>query len=446
MTGKLALSRPLLRHPRDREILRLAVPAFFALVAEPLFLLADAAIVGHLGTPQLAGLGIASTILTAVVSLCIFLAYGTTAAVARRLGAGDHSGAIRQGVDGIWLAIVVGCGLTLTGLPFVAPVVGWFQPTAQVADYATTYLRISLLGIPAMLVVLAATGVLRGLQDTRTPLVVSVGGNLANIALNILLVYGVGLGIAGSALGTVLAQLAAAAIFMRVVVRGARRDGVGLRPDWPGIRASAGAAVPLLLRTLSLRVVLTIATVVATRIGTVAVAAHQVVFGIWSFLAFALDAIAIAGQAIVGRYLGSADVAATRAATRRMIEWGIAAGLVTGLATVAARPVLIPLFTTDSAVRSALEPVLLIAALFQPVAGIVFVLDGVLIGAGDARYLALAGLGTVAVFVPCALAVLAFDLGLTGLWWAMGIFMLTRLVFLSARAYGTRWLVTGATR
>jgi putative MATE family efflux protein len=344
------------------------------------------------------------------------------------------------------LAIVVGCGLTLTGLPFVAPVVGWFQPTAQVADYATTYLRISLLGIPAMLVVLAATGVLRGLQDTRTPLVVSVGGNLANIALNVLLVYGVGLGIAGSALGTVLAQLAAAAIFMRVVVRGARRGGVGLRPDWPGIRASAGAAVPLLLRTLSLRVVLTIATVVATRIGTVAVAAHQVVFGIWSFLAFALDAIAIAGQAIVGRYLGGADVAATRAATRRMIEWGIAAGLVTGLATVAARPVLIPLFTTDSAVRSALEPVLLIAALFQPVAGIVFVLDGVLIGAGDARYLALAGLGTVAVFVPCALAVLAWDLGLTGLWWAMGVFMLSRLAFLSARAYGTHWLVTGATR
>jgi putative MATE family efflux protein len=439
-------SRPPLRHPHDREILRLAVPAFFALVAEPLFLLADAAIVGHLGTPQLAGLGIASTVLTAVVSLCIFLAYGTTAAVARRLGAGDSLGAIRQGVDGIWLAILVGIGLTIAGLLLAAPIVGWFQPTAQVAGYATTYLRISVVGVPAMLVVLAATGVLRGLQDTRTPLVVSIGANLVNIALNILLVYGVGLGIAGSALGTVLAQLAAAAIFTSVVVRGARRGGVALRPDWPGIRASAGAALPLLLRTLSLRVVLTIAAVVATRIGTVAVAAHQVVFGIWSFLAFALDAIAIAGQAIVGRYLGGADIAATRATTRRMIEWGIVAGIVTGLATVAARPGLIPLFTTDSAVRSALGPVLLIAALFQPVAGVVFVLDGVLIGAGDARYLAVAGLGTMAVFVPCAVAVLAFDLGLTGLWWAMGVFMLARMAFLSARAYGTHWLVTGATR
>jgi Na+-driven multidrug efflux pump len=193
-------------------------------------------------------------------------------------------------------------------------------------------------------------------------------------------------------------------------------------------------------------VVLTAATVVATRIGTVAVAAHQVVFGIWSFLAFALDAIAIAAQAIVGRYLGGSDVAATRAATRRMVEWGVAAGVVTGLATAAARPWLIPLFTTDPTVRSALESVLLIAALFQPVAGIVFVLDGVLIGAGDARYLAVAGVGTMAAFMPCAVAVLSFDLGLTGLWWAIGVFMLARMAFLTIRAFGTRWMVTGAAR
>lgn len=443
---RLATRRPRLRHPHDREIIGLAVPAFFALVAEPLFLLADAAIVGHLGTPQLAGLGIATTILTTLVSLCIFLAYGTTAAVARRLGAGDQAGAIRQGIDGIWLAILVGCGITTIGLPLAAQVIGWFQPAPEVVDYATTYLRISLLGVPAMLVVLAATGVLRGLQDTRTPLVVSVGANLGNIGLNVLLVYGVGLGIAGSALGTVLAQLAAGSVFAGVVLRGARRRTVPLRPDWPGIRASAGAAVPLLIRTFTLRAVLTIATVVATRIGTVAVAAHQVVFGIWTFLAFALDAIAIAGQAITGRYLGGSDVSATRAATQRMVEWGIAAGVVTGLATVVARPWLIPLFTTDSAVHSVLQPVLLIAALFQPVAGIVFVLDGVLIGAGDGRYLALAGVGTMAAFVPCAVAVLAFDLGLTGLWWAIGVFMLARLAFLTARAYGTRWLVTGASR
>ncbi len=443
---RLQTALPRLRHPHDREIVRLAVPAFFALIAEPFFLLADAAIVGHLGTPQLAGLGIASTVLTTLINLCIFLAYGTTAAVARRLGAGDHGAALRQGIDGIWLAVIIGAAITVAGLPLADAVIGWFEPAAEVADHATTYLRISLLGVPAMLVVLAATGVLRGLQDTKTPLLVSVAANLANIGLNVLLVYGVGLGIAGSALGTVIAQLAAAAVITGVVVQGARRDAVPLRPDWTGIRSSAGAAAPLLLRTVSLRVVLTLATVVATRIGTVAVAAHQVIFGIWTFLAFALDAIAIAAQAIVGRYLGGSDIVATRAATRRMIEWGVLAGVVTGLATLAVRPWLIPLFTTDSAVRSALESVILIAALFQPVAGVVFVLDGVLIGAGDARYLALAGVGTMAAFVPCALAVLAFDLGLAGLWWAIGVFMLARLAFLTTRAYGTRWLVTGATR
>jgi putative MATE family efflux protein len=422
------------------------VPAFFALIAEPLFLLADAAIVGHLGTPQLAGLGIASTVLTTLVSLCIFLAYGTTAAVARRLGAGDHAGALRQGIDGMWLAVMVGAGITVAGLPLAGAVIGWFGPTAEVADHAGTYLWISLLGAPAMLVVLAATGVLRGLQDTKTPLLVSVAANLANIGLNVLLVYGLRLGIAGSALGTVIAQLAAAAVFTGVVIRGARRDGVPLRPDWRGIRSSAGAAAPLLLRTLTLRVVLTLATVVAARIGTVSVAAHQVIFGIWTFLAFALDAIAIAAQAIVGRYLGGSDVAATRAATWRMIEWGVAAGVVTALVTVVAKPWLIPLFTTDPEVRSVLESVILIAALFQPVAGVVFVLDGVLIGAGDARYLAVAGVGTMAAFVPCALAVLALDLGLNGLWWAIGVFMLARLAFLTIRAHGTSWLVTGATR
>ncbi len=443
---RLQTALPRWRHPHDREIVRLAVPAFFALIAEPFFLLADAAIVGHLGTPQLAGLGIASTVLTTLINLCIFLAYGTTAAVARRLGAGDHGAALRQGIDGIWLAVIIGAAITVAGLPLADAVIGWFEPAAEVADHATTYLRISLLGVPAMLVVLAATGVLRGLQDTKTPLLVSVAANLANIGLNVLLVYGVGLGIAGSALGTVIAQLAAAAVITGVVVQGARRDAVPLRPDWTGIRSSAGAAAPLLLRTVSLRVVLTLATVVATRIGTVAVAAHQVIFGIWTFLAFALDAIAIAAQAIVGRYLGGSDIVATRAATRRMIEWGVLAGVVTGLATLAVRPWLIPLFTTDSAVRSALESVILIAALFQPVAGVVFVLDGVLIGAGDARYLALAGVGTMAAYVPCALAVLAFDLGLAGLWWAIGVFMLARLAFLTTRAYGTRWLVTGATR
>jgi putative MATE family efflux protein len=432
------------RHPHDREILRLAVPAFGALVAEPLFLLADAAIVGNLGTPQLAGLGIAGSLLATAVSLCVFLAYGTTAAVARRVGAGDLRAAVAQGVDGVWLAAAIGAVLGVAGLVAAEPLVAAFDPAAATATHALTYLRVSLAGLPAMLVVLAATGVLRGLQDTRTPLVVAAAGAAANVGLNLLLVYGVGLGIAGSALGTVLAQTGMAAAFVVVVVRGARAHHAPLRPDLPGIRAAATAGVPLIVRTATLRAALLMATYVATAAGTVAIAAHQVAFTIWMFLALALDAVAIAGQAIVGRYLGAADVAGARAATRRMVEWGAGAGVVLGLVIVALRAAYVPVFSDDTEVQALLASVLVVAAVFQPVCGVVFALDGVLIGAGDGRYLAWAGVLTLAVFLPLAGLVLAADAGLVALWWAINAFLAARLVTLVVRWRGEAWLVTGA--
>ena len=230
------------RTAHDREILRLAVPAFLALVAEPLFLLADAAIVGHLGTPQLAGLGIAAVVLQTAVGLCVFLAYGTTASVARRVGAGDEKGALVQGVDGVWLAVLIGVVVTVLGVALTGPLVGAFGAGSSVEGFATTYLRIAWLGTIPLLVMLATTGVLRGLQDTRTPLVVAVLGNGVNIVLNLLLVYGVGafdgLGIAGSAIGTVLAQVLSALALLVVVVRGARASGASLAPDLPGIRSA----------------------------------------------------------------------------------------------------------------------------------------------------------------------------------------------------------------
>ncbi|MGW6832700.1 MATE family efflux transporter [Streptomyces sp. NPDC054949] len=430
----------------DREILALAVPAFGALVAEPLFLMADSAIVGHLGTPQLAGLGIAAALLTTAVSVFVFLAYATTAAVARRVGAGDLPAAIRQGMDGIWLALLLGAAVVAVVLPAAPWLVSLLGASDNVAPYAITYLRISALGIPAMLMVLAATGVIRGLQDTRTPLYVAIGGFTLNGVLNVALVYGAGFGIAGSAWGTVLAQCAMAAAYLVVVVRGARRHGASLRPDPAGIRACAQAGVPLLVRTLSLRAVLMIATAVAARLGDADVAAHQILISLWSLLAFALDAIAIAGQAIIGRYLGAGDTEGAKAVCRRMVQWGIVAGIVLGLLVAVARPVFIPLFTGDPAVESALLPALLVVALSQPVSGIVFVLDGVLMGAGDSRYLAWAMLLTLAVFAPAALLVPALGGGLTALWWAMALMMLVRMVTLQLRARSGRWLVAGATR
>ncbi|MFD9444506.1 MATE family efflux transporter [Streptomyces sp. NPDC060006] len=434
------------RRRHDREIVALAVPAFGALIAEPLFLMADTAIVGHLGTAQLAGLGVASALLATAVSIFVFLAYATTAAVARRVGAGDLQAAIRQGMDGIWLALLLGAAVIAIVLPTAPALVELFGTSDTATPYAVTYLRISTLGIPAMLVVLAATGVLRGLQNTRTPLYVAIAGFVANAVLNAVLVYGADLGIAGSAWGTVIAQFGMAAAYLYVVVRGARKHGASLRPDLAGIRACAQAGAPLLVRTLSLRAILMIATAVAARLGDADIAAHQIILSLWSLLAFALDAIAIAGQAIIGRYLGAGDARGAREACRRMVEWGIAVGVVLGGLVVASRPLFLPLFTSDSSVQDTALPALLMVALSQPICGIVFVLDGVLMGAGDGPYLARAMLVTLAVFAPVALLVPVFGGGLTAVWGAMTLMMTVRMLTLWLRTRSGRWIVTGATR
>jgi putative MATE family efflux protein len=434
------------RRRHDREIVALAVPAFGALVAEPLFVMADSAIVGHLGTAQLAGLGVASALLTTAVSVFVFLAYATTAAVARRVGAGDLRAAIRQGMDGIWLALLLGAVVIAAVLPTAPALVELFGASHTAAPYATTYLRISSLGIPAMLIVLASTGVLRGLQDTKTPLYVAVGGFVANAALNAGLVYGAGLGIAGSAWGTVVAQFGMAVVYLFVVVRGARKHGASLRPDAAGIRACAQAGAPLLVRTLSLRTILMIATAVAARLGDADMAAHQIILSLWSLLAFALDAIAIAGQAIIGRHLGANDAQGAREACRRMVQWGIASGVVLGLLVIAARPIFLPLFTSDSAVQNTALPALVLVAVSQPISGVVFVLDGVLMGAGDGPYLAWAMLLTLALFAPVALLVPTLGGGLTALWGAMALMMTVRMLTLWLRSHSGRWIVTGATR
>ncbi|OAH11810.1 MATE family efflux transporter [Streptomyces jeddahensis] len=445
MTQASAAAR-VARRRHDREIIALAVPAFGALVAEPLFVLTDSAIIGHLGTAQLAGLGVASALLMTAVSVFVFLAYATTAAVARRVGAGDLQAAIRQGMDGIWLALLLGAAVVTVVLPTAPALVEVFGASDTAAPHATTYLRISALGIPAMLVVLAATGVLRGLQDTRTPLYVAIAGFVANAGLNAGLVYGAGLGIAGSAWGTVIAQCGMAAAYLLVVVRGARRHGASLKPDAAGIRACAQAGAPLLVRTLSLRAILMIATAVAARLGDADMAAHQIILSLWNLLAFALDAIAIAGQAIIGRYLGAGDAQGAREACRRMVQWGIAAGIVLGLLVIVTRPLFIPLFTGDSVVQNTALPALVVVSVSQPISGVVFILDGVLMGAGDGPYLAWAMLLTLAVFTPVALLVPVLGGGLTALWAAMTLMMTVRMLTLWQRSRSGRWIVTGATR
>lgn len=420
------------------------MPAFATLVCEPLFLLTDSAIVGHLGTAQLAALGIAGAAIQTAVGMFVFLAYGTTSVVARSIGAGERDAAFAAGVAGMWLAAGLGAATAAASWLLGPPIADELTTDQAVRDFAVTYLRIASLGIPALLLMLAATGVLRGLQNTRTPLVVAVVANLANIGLNVAFVYGLGWGIAGSAAGTLLAQWGAAGALVVLVARTARRYGAGLAPHGRDIRGAFAIAVPLLVRTLTLRIALLVATYVAAAISTTSIAAHQVAFTIWTFLAFALDAIAIAGQAITGRLLGAGDAVAARAATRRMMGWGVVCGAVLGGLLLAARPVVVLLFSPDIEVQRLLSAVLLIVALQQPVAGLVFVLDGVLIGAGDGRYLASAGVATLAVFTPLALAVRSAGLGLTWLWWAFAAFLLARLGTLLWRERSDAWLVVGA--
>ncbi len=436
--------------PLDREVARLALPALGALVAEPAFLLADSAIVGHLGTPQLAALGLAGTVLATVVSLAVFLAYGTTGSVARLLGAGDMAGALRQGVDGCWLGTGLGAGLAVAGWPLAPAVVALFGAPSAVAALATTYLRVGLLGMPGMLLVLAATGVLRGLQDTRTPLVVAVIGAVANVGLNLGLVYGVagwgGLGLVGSALGTVIAQTGMALAFVRVVARAAGRHGVNLRPDLTGVRRAWGAGLPLLVRTGAMRVALLATTWAAAALGTDALAAHQIAFTTWLFLSLALDALAIAAQALVGRSLGAGDIAGTRTLTRRLVVRGLAFGVVTGLTLAALLPVYAGWFTTDPAVRAQLSGALLVAALMQPLAAWVFVLDGVLIGAGDGRYLAVLSVLVLLPYLPLVVLVADRAADQSWRWVAFTVWMAGRLVLLVVREHGSAWLVPGAVR
>jgi MATE family, multidrug efflux pump len=338
----------------------------------------------------------------------------------------------------------------VAGFLLAGPLVHLFGASDEVTGAAVTYLRIAFLGTVPLLVMLAATGVLRGLQDTRTPLVVAIAGNALNVVLNLVLVYPAGLGIAGSAVGSVLAQLASAAVFLVVVVRAARRHGAPLRPDLPGIRAAGRAGVPLVVRTLTLRAALLITTYAVTLGATgprdqeVELATHQLAMTLWTFLAFVLDAIAIAAQALTGRSLGAGDVTGTRELTRRMIRWGAVGGVATGVLLGLTSPVLGRLFTGDADVQELLVPVLLVAALGQPVAGVVFVLDGVLIGAGDGRYLARAGLVTLVAHAPVALACAAAEAGLVAVWVSFcAVFMGARLVVLVHRERGDAWLVTG---
>lgn len=429
----------------DRAILRLAVPALGALVAEPLYVLADTAVVGHIGTPQLAGLALASQVLLIIHAVFTFLAYGTTASVSRLLGAGQERRAAHQAVQGLWLAVGVGVVLATAVWLTMEPLLRLLGGRGETLANAETYLEISLAGLPAMLLMLAGVGYLRGTQDTVRPLIVALVTAAMNLVIELVLVFGFDLGIGASALSTVIVQWVGATMYVRWTAAAVNRHGVTLLPDTSVIAGLARAGVDLFVRTASLRGSFVVATAVVARIGTDDLAAHQITFEVFSFIALALDAVAIAGQALMGSLLGAGDSARARVVGTRIAWWGVWSGTLAGVAVLASRPVLPDVFTDDAGVVALTAFLFWFLAGLQPVNGLAFALDGVLIGAGDLRYLAWAMFASALAFVPLAIGVAVTDLGVGWLWGALCVFMVVRMTTVVVRFRGDAWMVTGAT-
>lgn len=421
----------------DRAIVRLALPALGALAAQPLYVLVDTAIVGHLGATPLAALALAASVVEVVISVCTFLQYGVTPKVGRLFAAGDHDGAAHLGRQATIMAATLGVLLALMAIAIAHPLLVVLGAHGRVLTKSVLYVRIAALGIPFALIAVSVEGYLRGIARLKRPLVVLLAANALNAGLELLLVYGLHWGLAGSAWGTVMAQAAAAAVFLAMLGR-PHAD----RPllDWPAIRELATVGTQILLRTAGLYLAFIMAGALLARIGTDSLAAHQVVFQLWNFLALALDALAIAAQVMVSHELGRGDVHRARRIANRINLWSLGTGVIFAVVMLALMNVLPQAFTHNPRVLNRIHAVWIVFAVMQPFNGIVFALDGILFGAGDNRFLALAMLPCALIgFVPLALLAYFEHWGIVGVWMALFTFILARLVVCGWRFLGRGW-------
>jgi putative MATE family efflux protein len=456
--------------PGARRVLSLASAALIVLVAEPLYLLVDTAVVGHLDGASaatgyqpavpLAGLAVGGVVLAQVAGLGTFLAYGTTARAARHHGAGRRSAAVGEGVAATWIALAAGVAVILAGELAARPLADVLGGGGAVSDAAVSWLRIAVCGAPGILVALAGHGWMRGVQSTRAPVVIVLSGNGVSAVACPILVYGVGpvplpwsssaslsvpaLGLEGSAVANVGAQTIVGLLFVAALLREHLRNGVPLRPSAAGMRAQLGLGRDLLVRSLAFQACFLSATAVAARFGAPSVAAHQIVLQLWTFMVTVLDALAIAAQSLVGAALGASSVAGARRVAGRVRVYGVALGVAAGVFFAATAGVLPGVFTPDPAVRAVVPQAWWFFVALQPVAAYVFALDGVLLGAGDAAYLrritvacALAG------FLPLIWLSLALDWGLAGIWAGLSLFIVGRAIAVGLRVRGDAWAVTG---
>jgi putative MATE family efflux protein len=424
-----------------REILRLAGPALPVLAAEPLYLLVDTAVVGRLGAVPLAGLAVGAVLFAQVTSQLNFLSYGTTARTARLFGSGRRVDAVAEGLQATWLALAVGVVVLGVGQLVARPVAEALGNGGAIAEGAVTWLRVALLGAPLLLVTLAGNGWMRGVQDTGRPLRYVLAGNGVSAVACVVFVHGLGLGLVGSAWANVLGQCVGASLFLGALARESRGS---WRPRPAVLRAQLAMGRDLVARSLAFQACFLSAAAVATRFGAPVAAAHQIVLQLWAFMALVLDAVAIAAQSLVGAALGAGDADRARAFAARVTRYGLVLGVAFGVLFAALVGVLPPVFTPDPAVLAVVPIAWWFFAALQPIAGVVFAIDGVLLGAGDAAFLRTWTLvGAVVGFLPLVWASLAFDWGLAGIWSGLTALMLVRLVAVGLRVRGGRWAVTG---
>ena len=429
------------RSPYDREILRLALPALGALAAEPLYLLVDTAIVGHLGTPQLAALALAGTVLTGAFTMFNFLTYGTTAQVARYHGAGREQVAGTLAAQALWLAAAIGVTLLALALALAEPALHALGGSHRTGSLAVLYLRIGAIGLPFALIALAGQGYLRGVSDLRTPLVIVVAANLANVVLEVVFVYVFHWGLAGSAWGTVIAEAGMGAAFVLELLRAPAET---RRPRADLMRPLTRVGSDIFVRTASLYASFLVASAVLAHIGSASLGAHQIAFQLWTFLALVLDAVAIAGQVIVGRTLGAGQADEAYGASVRMLWWSLVLGALFAVVMLALTSAVPHAFTSDPRVLDRVHAIWPLYALMQPANALVFALDGILIGASDTRFLKWSMVfSSICVFVPIALLSLALDWGIVGVWCGLLGLIVARLATCGTRFLGRRWAVTG---
>ena len=416
-------------HSHDRAILRLAVPALAGLAADPLVSLIDTAFVGQLGRVPLAALGVNTSIFSMTFVVFNFLAYGTTPRVGRAVGEGDRAEAGRAVVRALTLAVLAGVGALVVLQLLARPVLQVMGASPEMMGPALSYLRIRALAGPAVLLITASHGAFRGYQDTRTPMVVTIGFNIVNASLDPLLIFVLDWGVAGAAAATAIAQWLGAFVFLWLLL-GRRREELGVRLQWPRLRSLVPflkVGRDLLLRTGSLVGTMTLATAVAARVGVTAVAAHQVAHQLWLFLALVVDALAVAAQALVSKHLGADDPATARTVANRLGWWGLGVGVGLGVAFFSLRPVLPSFFTSDPDTVAALLDIYLFVALLQPLNGLVFVGDGIYMGAEEFSYLAKAMIGTALAAALVLGLVGPMGWGLAGVWWGITVLMVGRL-------------------